>query len=111
MSYETFKWIPLLGASKETEDLIDTINLGDGVEQRQDKGLRKTIENFPDLKFIASKAEIKEMTAFLLRHRISPFYFDFDGEVFLVRKDGPHKVVPKGAGLSELSVSFIEVVR
>ncbi len=111
MIYETFKWIPLLGASKETEGLIDIISFGDGVEQRQDKGLKKNIEKLPDLKFIANKAEIKEMTAFLLRHRISPFYFDFDGEVFLVRKDGPHKVVPKGAGLSELSVSFIEVVR
>lgn len=108
---ETFKWCPLLGAFKETEDLIGIISLGDGIEQRQDKGLRKSIEKFSDLKFIASKAEIKEMTAFLLRHRISPFYFDFDGEIFLVRKDGPHKVVPKGAGLSELSVSFIEVVR
>lgn len=108
---ETFKWCPLLGASKETDDLIDIISLGDGVEQRQDKGLRKSIGKFPDLKFIAKKAEIKEMTAFLLRNRISPFQFDFDGELFLVRKDGPHKVVPKGAGLSELTVSFIEVVR
>lgn len=108
---ETFTWSPRVDATQEVEPLIDIIQFGDGVEQRQKKGLKDHINKFPDLKFVSDEAEINQMTAFLLRHVISPFYFNFGGVQYLVRKDGPHKVVHKGAGISELSVSFIEVVR
>lgn len=108
---ETFTWSPRVDATQETEPLIDIIQFGDGVEQRQKKGLRDHINKFSDLKFVADEAEIKQMTAFLLRHVISAFYFNFAGTRYLVRKDGPHSVVHKGAGIAELTVSFIEVVR
>lgn len=111
MTYEKFKWCPLIGAEKEIEPLIDVIKMGDGIEQRQKKGLREYQSSFQNLKFVGEKAEIDEISAFLLRHFLSAFHFDFDGELFLVRKDGPFKKTPKGAGVYELTVSFVEVVR
>lgn len=111
MSYETFKWIPLVDAEQEIEPLADIIQFGDGVEQRQEKGLRKYINSFNDQKFASSEAEIIEIRDFLKKHLITPFYYTIMGETYLVRKDGPMKIIRKGAENAELTVSFIEVVR
>jgi len=111
MNYEKFKWQPLVGAENEIEPLIDVVQMGDGVEQRQAKGLRNYRSSFQNLKFLGEKAEIEEISAFLLRHFLSAFHFEFDGQLFLVRKDGAFKKSAKGAGVYELTVSFVEVVR
>ena len=111
MSYETFKWIPLVDAEQDIEPQVDVIKLGDGVEQRQEKGLRKYINTFNDQKFASSEAEIIEMRDFLKKQLTTPFYYTIMGETYLVRKDGPMKIIRKGAEIAELTVSFIEVVR
>ena len=111
MNYETFKWIPLVEAEEEIEPLIDIIQLGNGVEQRQAKGLRRYRTLFNDQKFISNEAEIDEIAAFLMRHLTQPFYYNIGGKRYLVRKDGPFKIIRKGADIAELTASFVEVVR
>ncbi|MBS7815933.1 phage tail protein [Wohlfahrtiimonas chitiniclastica] len=111
MGYRVFRWCPRIDAVQEVEPLLNIIQFGDGIEQRQLKGLRLHRNKFPDLKFVAKKEEINEITDFLLLHITKPFWFSFQGKQYLVRKDGPYKLVHKSKDICELTVSFVEVMK
>lgn len=111
MSKEEFKWSPLVGAEIEIDDRVIIFSAGDGYEQRRRDGINSEITSYNGFKFLGHKDEIFEIRDFLRRQgRSKSFILDIpDHDKILMRLNSPIKMIGKGAGNYELTVSFIQV--
>ncbi|MBV7434467.1 phage tail protein [Cardiobacteriaceae bacterium TAE3-ERU3] len=107
---DTFNWkVDLAGAGRKSAKAARVVKFGDGYEQRQADGIAPPLKTWSVTK-TAKKAEADEIEAFLLRHTVTPFYWqpdDVDGKYVL--DEGGVQRSFLGAGWCRLSWTAREV--